>query len=227
MRNIPNNVAREDFVGVTNDAERIGGRLHGLRSERGLTLARLAEMAGLTRGYLSLLERDLKAPSLAALVRIADALGTEVGSLFAEAPTGKADYVVYRHHGPVNESAESSYRALPLIPTRFGKVMEPFFISPSLKPMKRVTHSGDELIVVIHGSILVKLGSEKLTLGLHDSVYFTAATEHQLTSLGDVRALVLIVVSRDARKNPQAKEVEQMTPAIGRNKRRSIGRADL
>ena len=184
-------------------------------------------MAGLTRGYLSLLERDLKAPSLAALVRIADALGVEVGSLFADAPASETGYVVYRHQGPATESAESSYRARPLIPTRFGKVMEPFFISPSSKPMKRVTHSGDELIVVIHGSVLVKLGSEKLTLGPHDSVYFTAATEHQLTSLGDVKALVLIVVSRDARKDQQAEVVDQTSLKIGHDILQSIELADL
>lgn len=179
--------------------DRVGRRLHALRAERGLTLEQLAELAGLTRGYLSLLERDLKRPSLAALVRIADGLQTEVSSLFAGQDTSRAEYVLYRHRQSSSDAQTERLPMVPLAASRSGKIMEPFFLSPSFNPLQRVTHSGEELIVVLSGEVVVNLANEELTLGVNDSLYFTASVEHRLRSLGDVRARVLVVVSRGER----------------------------
>ena len=49
----------------------VGANIRQLRTARGLTLDRLASMSELTRGYISLVERGLKMPSIAALLRIA------------------------------------------------------------------------------------------------------------------------------------------------------------
>ena len=53
-----------------------------LRAVKGLTLDRLASMSELTRGYISLVERGLKAPSIAALLGMAAALDVNVAYFF-------------------------------------------------------------------------------------------------------------------------------------------------
>lgn len=54
----------------------VGGRIRQLREERGISLSRLAEEAGLSKGYLSALERDEQSnPSLDAVAKLAGALG--------------------------------------------------------------------------------------------------------------------------------------------------------
>src|SRR4051794_32037269 len=63
----------------------IGARLRTARQAAGLTLAAVAEQAGLTKGFLSRLERDEVSPSVASLVTVCGILGIGVGSLF-EAP---------------------------------------------------------------------------------------------------------------------------------------------
>jgi transcriptional regulator with XRE-family HTH domain len=63
----------------------IGLRLRTARQAAGLTLAAVAEQAGLTKGFLSRLERDEVSPSVASLVTVCGVLGMSVGSLF-EAP---------------------------------------------------------------------------------------------------------------------------------------------
>jgi transcriptional regulator with XRE-family HTH domain len=63
----------------------IGARLRAARQAAGLTLAAVAEQAGLTKGFLSRLERDEVSPSVASLVTVCGVLGIGVGSLF-EAP---------------------------------------------------------------------------------------------------------------------------------------------
>ena len=56
----------------------LGLHLRRVRTEKGLTLDRLASLSELTRGYISLVERGLKVPSIAALLRLAKALDVNV-----------------------------------------------------------------------------------------------------------------------------------------------------
>jgi transcriptional regulator with XRE-family HTH domain len=63
----------------------IGARLRAARQAAGLTLAAVAMEAGLTKGFLSRLERDEVSPSVASLVSVCSILGIGVGQLF-EAP---------------------------------------------------------------------------------------------------------------------------------------------
>ncbi|TWS18742.1 helix-turn-helix domain-containing protein [Tsukamurella asaccharolytica] len=62
--------------------DQVGAALKAARSARRLTLADVAERIGVTKGYLSKVERGLAAPSMAVLVSWCDALDVPVGSLF-------------------------------------------------------------------------------------------------------------------------------------------------
>jgi transcriptional regulator with XRE-family HTH domain len=73
-----------DLTGET----RIGARLRELRRDRGLTMAELAAVTGLTSGFLSQLERDLTSVSLSSLARICAALDVRFGDVLDSAPTG-------------------------------------------------------------------------------------------------------------------------------------------
>ena len=62
-------------------ATRLGEKLRDLRKQRGLTLEKLADMAGLSKSYLWELEnRESQRPSAEKLTALADALG--VGTSF-------------------------------------------------------------------------------------------------------------------------------------------------
>src|SRR6202167_6802980 len=50
-----------------------------------MSMAEVAEQSGLTKGFVSKLERDLANVSVASLLRLCDALGISVGALFSEA----------------------------------------------------------------------------------------------------------------------------------------------
>ena len=81
------------------DAPRqIGQDIRGLRKARDMTLAALAEAAGLSVGYLSLLERDLATPSIKALHAISRALGVTMSWFFeaGEVPAEERGFVVRR-----------------------------------------------------------------------------------------------------------------------------------
>src|SRR5258708_36999944 len=74
----------------------VGVNLRKLRAAKGLTLDRLARMSELTRGYISLVERGLKAPSIAALLRMAKALDVNVAYFFDPKSSASPRYTVHR-----------------------------------------------------------------------------------------------------------------------------------
>src|SRR3990170_1987245 len=69
------------------DGVRIGEQLKAARMARRKTLAEVADSAGLTKGFLSKIERDQASASVASLMRICETLGLSVGELF-NAPPG-------------------------------------------------------------------------------------------------------------------------------------------
>jgi transcriptional regulator with XRE-family HTH domain len=64
---------------------KIGARLRAVRTESGLTLDQVANATGLTKGFISRIERDGTSPSVQTLVALCEAMSIPVGWLF-EAP---------------------------------------------------------------------------------------------------------------------------------------------
>ena len=62
----------------------VGRQIRRWRAERGLTLARVAESAGLNVGYLSQIENDKASPSLACLSALAGALDVPIAWFLVE-----------------------------------------------------------------------------------------------------------------------------------------------
>ena len=62
----------------------IGKKLRELRKQNDLTLEDLASRSELTKGFLSQVERNLTAPSIATLEDILEALGSNLSEFFHE-----------------------------------------------------------------------------------------------------------------------------------------------
>lgn len=70
----------------------IGKRIRKLRKSKGYTLSELAEKAGVSKSYLSYLERDLQTnPSLQFLQKISVSLGTNIEYLLDGRSDNKTD----------------------------------------------------------------------------------------------------------------------------------------
>ena len=81
------------------DGVRIGEQLKAVRLARRKTLAEVAEAAGLTKGFLSKIERDQASASVASLIRICETLGLSLGELFSATP---GDVVRRSAYPPIN-----------------------------------------------------------------------------------------------------------------------------
>jgi transcriptional regulator with XRE-family HTH domain len=86
---------------VLNGRSVLAARVKGLRTERRLSQATLAERAGMHRTYLSSIERGRRNVPLDTVCRLAWALGVDVPDLFTEGPgDGEGRGVRGRRSGP-------------------------------------------------------------------------------------------------------------------------------
>jgi transcriptional regulator with XRE-family HTH domain len=176
----------------------VGANIRQLRMAKGLTLDRLATSSELTRGYISLVERGLKMPSLAALLRMAAALEVNVAYFFDPNSEPAPRYTLFRHDERSAPSLEQSrFGLVALAAGRTRKMMQPFLLSPPQKSAARASHAGEEMLFVVNGKIAIKLDGEELTLKKGDCLYFSGETPHEVRSLGRQKAEVLVVVAQN------------------------------
>ena len=69
---------------ANSDSVRIGAKLRASRQAQRLTLEQLAAASGLTKGFISRIERDETMPSVPTLVQLCQALSLPIGTLFEE-----------------------------------------------------------------------------------------------------------------------------------------------
>jgi len=177
----------------------LGDRLRDLRTGRGLSLEVLAQRMGLTKGFLSLIERGLKAPSISTLLRLSQTYQLPLGALLDESRPTEPKYSVVRRDERKKYAREGSlygYRYEAIAFAKKLKRMEPFIVSPPLRvPRKFFQHDGDEMVYVLEGQVEIHLGKEKIRLTPGDCLYFDASTPHRSHSVGRERAATLVVVS--------------------------------
>jgi transcriptional regulator with XRE-family HTH domain len=174
-------------------------RLRTLRTARELSLEAIAGKSGLTKGFLSLVERGLKAPSISSLLRLSHAYGISVGALLDGSKLSEPAYSLVRRNERRKYAREGSlygYRYEAIAFRKERKRMEPFIVSPPMRaPRKFFTHNGDEMVFVLEGQVELQLGKELILLLPGDCVYFDATTPHRSRSVGVERAATLVAVS--------------------------------
>lgn len=170
-----------------------------MRDERRFSLAALAQKTGMTKGFLSLIERGLKAPSISTLLKLSEAYGISVSALLDTAKDQNPAYSLVRRAERRRYAREGSlygYRYEAIAFHKQTKRMEPFVVQPPMRlPRKFFEHMGDEMVFVLKGDVEIYLNKERLQLTAGDCLYFDAAIPHRSRSLGPERASTLVIVS--------------------------------
>ncbi|MCP9960158.1 MULTISPECIES: helix-turn-helix domain-containing protein [Streptomyces] len=173
-------------------------RVRQLRRERLMTLEALAERAGVTKSYLSKVERGQSTPSIAVSAALARALDTPLDSLFTDSEQ-LTDVTVTRAGErrllTPEEEPGSRYEGIAL--QAGTKRMTPFMLYPphdaDSTPFR--DHPGEEFLFVHRGRAELLLPSRSVELEPGDSAYFTATTPHKVRSLSADRAVLLLLIS--------------------------------
>jgi transcriptional regulator with XRE-family HTH domain len=156
---------------------RIGAQLRAARLAARKSMAEVAEQSGLTKGFVSKLERDLANVSVASLIRLCDALEISVGSLF-QVPRGE----VVRHdsYPPINfgGSGVSEYLLTPSGEKRVQALLSDIEPGGGGGDEAYSLPADVEFVFVLAGQLELTVAGEQVVLDTGDAFTFPASTEH-------------------------------------------------
>lgn len=176
----------------------VGPRLRSLRRRRGVTLARLSDLTGISESTLSRLESGQRRPTLALLLRLARAHAVPLDDMVAAPPTG-----------------DPRVRLRPF--TRFGVTFVPLTHRPSgLRAYKQIipagsvgsmeetlevqTHEGHAWIYVLTGRLRLVLGRHDLVLVEGEVAEFDTRLPHGFASAGPEPVEILSLFGRQGER---------------------------
>jgi len=172
-------------VSPTNDV-RIGSKLRAARKAKGYTLDQLALASGLTKGFLSRIERDETSPSVASLITLCEVMSIEVGSLF----TAPDVALVRRGEAPAINLGGTGVTEQLMTPRGQAKLQ---LVHSSIEPGGTggkdlyTINCQVEVLYVLKGSVDLALsdGSQRLSAG--DAMTFAGSEPHSWVNASQTR----------------------------------------
>jgi transcriptional regulator with XRE-family HTH domain len=173
---------------------KIGERIRNLRQSSNLTQEELADRAGLTKGFISQIERDQTSISLDSLAKMLGALDENISDFFQEASQEK---IAYREKDRVAIEKEKIEKFELLVPGSTNRRLEPILLTlrkgeatPKEKP-----HEGEEFGFILRGRVNLRFGREILKLKKGECFYLSAEKEHWIHNSGSRDAVILWISS--------------------------------
>ena len=178
----------------------IGQRLSNFRRARGMTLAEIADVCGVSEATMSRIETGQTDISAHHLFILARELGADISEFFSDrtSPLGTGMRCVTRR-GEAEQHTLARYMSEVLGAEITNKVMHPAINHITAETLEEVggmaSHPGEEFLYVLDGTVAVH--SElyiPLVLNKGDSLYFEGSMKHGYLKAGDETAIILVVV---------------------------------
>lgn len=176
----------------------LGERIRQRRSQRDLTLEKLAQSTGLTISFLSQVERNAVSPSIESLQKIAKALGANVGAFFEE--DERQDLTLVRKAERPRAIDEKTHTTIETLASGFLNIrMEPrrLTIAAGGEVGEEFSaHAAEVFGLVLEGRVEVVRDKDRLSLAKGDSVLLKHPSPCQIINAGTEPAEVLWVAFR-------------------------------
>lgn len=196
----PTEFAPRPLVNRSEVAARIGHVARRIREELDLTLANVAQHAGISPGMLSRLETGHVNPSLETIVALAEALGVRPALLLQEVGEygGEAQHVPEGGGLEVVRRGTKRGHTYHLLAAQRGpvKVFEPFLVTLTDKSevFPGFQHAGTEFIYILSGEIRYRHGKSSHLLKPGDSLTFRGDIAHGPERLVKVPIRMLSII---------------------------------
>ncbi|MXN90454.1 helix-turn-helix domain-containing protein [Flavobacterium sp. Sd200] len=165
----------------------VGERIRILRTAQNRTLQEVADSCGLSKSMISKVENNKAVPSVAALVKIAQTLGTNISQLLEQDGWDKAIVTTRKEAENKLVKTEKGYMIFPYASEFHEKKMQPFlFVARKGEVIPhQLSHEGEEFVYVIEGSMKMQVAETEYILKTGDSLYFNAMQKHGILPISE------------------------------------------
>jgi len=162
----------------------IGEKIRFLRQQNQLTQEELANRCELSKGFISLLERDMTSPSISTLTDILEALGSDLSTFFSEPEDEKV--VFSGENYSIKKNCDEGSEICWLIPTAQKNLMEPVMLTLEAGgcTYPDIPHEGEEIGYVLEGTLTLIIGKKKYTVKRGESFLLHPDKPHHLENRG-------------------------------------------
>ena len=178
---------------------KVGERVRMYRERLDMSIYDLSQKTGVDEKIINDIEKGKVLPALGVLTKISRALGQRLGTFmddqFKPDPiitrAGELDAVKVAHAG----KTEAGYSYYSLAVGKPDRHMDPFRIEFSANaPTSPSSHEGEELIIVLDGTIELTYGPETTVLHAGDTAYYNSVVTHSLRALDGKPASIYGIV---------------------------------
>jgi transcriptional regulator with XRE-family HTH domain len=187
------------------DVTQLGRRIAGERRRRGMTLAALARLAGVSRSMLSDVERAGKVPTVLVLDRIATGLGTSIARLLGEERSARV--VVLRRADQDVARDASGWERVILSPVLAGVEFELMrtTIPGGVDAGVFAPHAAGsrEYLAMERGTLSLTLDGTPYTLHAGDSIYYAGDCRHAFANPGREACVYYLAMELGRHRGPR------------------------
>ncbi len=176
------------------DEQTIGANIRAIRQAAKVTLAEVAQRAGITKSTLSKIETGQISSPISTLLAIAAALGVRLSDFVREESAEKKWTFTPKGKGRlmVRNGSRFGYAYEGLAVDFPQRMVEPFLLTINPSDKGGVfQHDGQELIYMLSGHVEFTVGSERFEMSEGDFLYFDSSLKHQTRLIGDEPARFL------------------------------------
>jgi len=172
---------RREISATAPPKSSLGGVIRARRLYMGLRLVDLASRIGLSASYLSQVEHDRIYPSIVALGRIAQGLGTSMGAIFTELDDNASPTcsVVRRSERKTVMFPNSPIRNELLVRNLQGALEVMWTDIPPGAKSPVFRHEGEECGIILSGRLHYWVGEEGFVLDAGDAISYKSNVPHR------------------------------------------------
>jgi len=175
----------------------VGRNLRRLRTQRGLSLERLAKASGVSRAMLGQIELGQSAPTINVIWKIARSLGIPFSALIST--TAQSGTRLMRAtQAKVLASHDGRFTSRALFPFDEPRRVEFYELHLAARAVEQADpHPPGTLenLVVTAGQVEIERGDERHVLGAGDAIVFEADVAHVYRNPGPVDAVMYLVMT--------------------------------
>ncbi len=172
----------------------VGEKLRALRRERKITLEEFADKTGFSYSYLSNLENGKHSITVTNLAKIADFFAVDMTYFFEPERLRNKPIIIKKGEEQFLTKDQVIFQGLTPTESRLFRVtLAEFTETAQYVPEAHAHFSGEELVHVLSGKVLLTIEGTSYPLEAGDSIFFRSELAHEFAALVKPANLIIVL----------------------------------